>query len=98
MALRCRWLSRILAEAKGPGDGPGGDVRGTGGGGDGRVGSRLLMSHLLGGGRQQPPAQQLAEQAKELLTGRVRQLVPELFGAKRALIPRRRRGGTDRLG
>src|SRR4051794_2398935 len=98
MASRFRWPGRILAEARGPGEGPGGGVAGAGGGGDGRVGSRLLMSHLLGGGREQPPAEQFAEQAEELLTCRVRQLVPELLGANRALVPRRRRGGTDRLG
>src|ERR1700733_433956 len=99
MALLCTWSPRILAEGGGPGGGAAERVFGASGveGLVGLVGSRLLMRHLPGGGREQPPAQHVAEQAEELLTRRVRQLIPELIGVKPTLLPRRRRGGTGRL-
>src|SRR5215217_7562349 len=97
MALRCRWAARILAE----GGGPDGDAEGlaawAGEREGGRVGSRLLMRHLPGCGWEQPAAQHVAEQAEELLTRRVRQLIPEWIGAKPTLLPHKRRGGTGRL-
>src|SRR4051812_5916447 len=96
MALRCRWPLPTLAEGGGLG-GAGERVSGRGGREGGLVGSRLLMRHLRGRWREQPAAQHAAEQAEELLTRRLRQLVPELLGANSALLPRRRRGGTDRL-
>src|SRR5207249_2427895 len=96
MAFSSRWSVRTLVEGEGPG-GAAARASEAGSGVGGLVGSRLLMRHLPGGGREQPPAQHAAEQAEELLTRRVRQPVPEWFGANRASFPRRRRGGTDRL-
>ena len=61
--------------------------------------SRVLMSHLrgLGGRREQPATEHVAEQAEELLTDRVGQPAPELIVANQGWVLSQRRGGTDRL-
>src|SRR5438105_8083866 len=98
MACRSRWWALTLAEGDSDAGGGGGAVPNEADAGARRGASVGFIGHLLGKGRSEPTAEQVAEQLQEGLLLRLLQARPQLLGEHRERRPRRERGGTRRQG